>query len=187
VLDEEAPVGLRGGDSPLELLNHVPLMEPGEDQRVRALLPAGLVAGPRLGDPDEPRKDRQPRITLEYLLPEVRGLLPVRIQRVTRTAVLGATVERQEPCLHAVELRGHPDLVLGHGEVHQRPGTVAEQREGLLALGLENALAVLLLGVLDRLCVLGLDLSCRDGDSVEEEHEVDGLVAVPVVDLPHHP
>ena len=169
----------------------VPLVETGE--YLGAPLPhtAGRVL--LLGDllEHERLEDVQPVVALEDLRPEVGGpVVAVFGGRVARMPVLRAPVERQEARGIARKVRAHPYFVLADREVHDRATLVLQQvvaasgaRFDRLAFG-----PILLDRVLDRLGELGLHLARGYGNAVDEEHEVQRLVALGlVVHLPHDP
>ena len=167
----------------------VPLVETGE--YLGAPLPHAAGRVLLLGDllEHERLEDVQPVVALEDLRPEVEGpVVAVLGGRIARMPVVRAPVEREEARGIAGKVGAHPDLVLADREVHDRATPVLQQvvaasgaRFDRLALG-----PVLLDRVLDRLGELGLHLSRGDGDAVDEEHEVQRLVALRlVVHLPH--
>ena len=122
----------------------------------------------------------QPGVPLPHPLPQVGGAVAVGVRRVALAAVV-APVERQEARRGALEARRHRDLLGVHGEVDDRPAP------RVTFFG-SRFVAVLLLGVLDALPREGvLQLSRGDGDAVDEERQVQGLVRAWLVrELPGH-
>ena len=117
-------------------------------------------------------------------IPEVVGRIAGaggRNRRVPRAAE-AALVERQEPGLRAGELGGHEHLVRIHGEV----GEAAPVGEEWLAR--IPVVSVLPDGVFDVLAgERVLEFRRKDGDAVQEEPEIDALVALLAeVELAHH-
>ena len=156
----------------LQLHHRVPLVVAREDDRLRrpprrdrALL------GPL--DVDEAVQDVEPGVLGPDALPQVGGLVAVRVRRVALAEVV-AEVERQEPRRLALELGRHRDRIGIHREVDER--AAAERHVLRVAV-----VAVLLDRVLDVLAgEMVLQLRRRDRDAVEEQAEVERLVRVGV-------
>ena len=103
--------------------------------------------------------------------------------RVARPAV-AASVERQEPRPAVRKPRRHRHVVLVEREMHERAALEGQQR-----LACRRAVVpVLLLGVLERGAGQEvLRLHRRDGQAVDEEHDVEPpAVLLAVLDLLHH-
>jgi len=193
VLDEVAaprPVLARvGQDLPLG----VELVVAGEDLGRLSAPPAARVLPVLDLLEDEAVEDGQPVVALEDGVPEVVGpVLALRRVRVARPAV-ASQVEREEAgprrlAREGAEVRAHPDLVLGDGEVDHGAPLVHEQRVLPAAVGLHRLtlVGVLVDGVTHGLGELGLDLAGGDGDAVDEQDEVERLAPGGlVVDLVH--
>lgn len=164
--------------------DELPLVVTGEQQRRRLRhLTGDRVRRRALLDMQQASDDVQPGIPLHHALPQIRRRSPARVHRVARASVV-TEVERQKVGLRAGEARGHRDLVVRHGEVHQTPVREPQQR-----LALRIAMVPVLLDrIIDGLCVVGLQLDRRDRQPVHEQHQVDRLgVHRGVVHLPHHP
>ena len=165
MLDEVAPARPPGCDAGQELSHHIELVVAGEDRVALHLASLRIlpfdILGVVLKNVGEPygREDE---------LPEVVGLEPIRVGRVSG-AVVEAQVEGQEPGRLALEGRTEADLVVVDGEVRD----TAPQLEELLPR--IAVAAVLLDGVVD--CLLGqavLDLEGEDRQAVDEEAEIEG-------------
>lgn len=97
-------------------------------------------------------------------------------------------VEGQEVAVLAVQLRAHLDFAVRHGEMND--GTPLEGQQGLhtpCCLVLWQAIVLVLLdGGFRRLCEVSLDLHGGHGQSVDEEHQVDGQRAAwAILELGH--
>ena len=170
-----------------DLLHGRELVEPGETQRDGGLLLARDRVGLLLLSRDQVLgQDRQEHVLVEDVGPEVFGGRTLGVQGIALAAVV-ALVEGQEGRLLPIQLRRHGDLVVGDHEVHQCP--LAPREQQFLAVSARVAVVLVLhLPPGDRLGELGLQLDGRHGQAVEEEHQVDGLLAIRhrVVHLPHH-
>ncbi len=156
----------------------VPLLVPREQDRSHAAGRGGLG-----GRVDERSDEVEPRVALPHLLPQVGGVVPVRVRRVAVAAVppgaARALVERQEASPVALEPRGHAHTVGVDGEVDERAGPEDQVRRVAVR-------AVLLHRVLNALAREGiLQLGRRGGDAVDDEHEVErvGVGGLAVVEL----
>ena len=173
VLDEVVPPRPVFAGAGLQPANRVPLVESREDQQ--RVPQGGLAPLPRLGrlEVDEPVEDVQPGLPLPHLLPQVGGRvafgvggIPLAARRGVRVA---APVERQEPRGPALQLRRHHHQVRIDGEVDERPAA----EKGILRIAVG---AVLGHGVVDGLVREGvLQLGRGDGQSIDEQHEVDRI------------
>ncbi len=119
----------------------------------------------------------QQRVRLPDVLPQIMGLVPVRVD-----GILAVLVEGEEAGFLALQVGGHGGALVADGKMHE----TALERQQRLALG-EPVLLVLLLGVLQHLTrerILQLDRD--DGQTVEEERHIDGvLVLLAVFELAH--
>ncbi len=193
VLDEVAaprPVLARvGQDLPLR----VELVVAREDLG-RRLAPAARRILPVLDLLEyEAVEDGQPVVALKDGIPEVVGpVLALGRVRVASAAV-APQVERKEAGLRRLaregaEVRTHPHLVLGDGEVDHGAPLVHEQRVLPAAVGFYRPalVGVLVDRVTHGLGELGLDLAGGDRDAVDEQGEVERLASGGlVVDLVH--
>ncbi|MCY1306003.1 hypothetical protein D9M70_558350 [compost metagenome] len=102
--------------------------------------------------------------------------MAIRVEWVTCTAVV-TQIERQKARCRALQASGHLHFAVAHGKVHQRTRREAQQRL-CPALGLWLAVETILIhGILHRLGEIGFQLAGRDGDAVEEQHQIDGVLA----------
>ena len=177
-----------------QLVDRIPLVVAREqERRVEHLLALGVL-GLRHLHRQELAHYRQPRIALKHLVPQVAGgITQSVIGRVARACAAHAigvtTVEGQKARGRARELGRHLHLVGAHGEVDQRPLTKRQQRLGLLGCHVHRVAVVLVLPhrVFDVLRGVGFQLDGRQGQTVEEQHEVDAqLVVQRVMQLAHH-
>ena len=151
-----------------EFPHHIELVIPGPYLPVVRLL--GVVF-----------KDVGESVGGEYLLPEVGGLHPARVDGVAGAAVLLALVEGQEVRRLALQFCAELDLFIVDGEVDGAP---AQPEEVLLRT---SGRFVLLHGVGDCLaCEPVLQLHRDDWQAVHEQGDVQGqlLVAGAVPELP---
>ncbi len=163
-----------------QLSGHVELVVAREDEGLDdalLVLPGDEVAADNL----------EPALARPDLLPEVGGAVAVRVEGVPG-ATLVAPVEGEEGRDGPLELGGHVDFAVADGEVHEGAAGEAEQRFGGVALRLRRPVeTVLVNGVADALGEVSLELDGRDGDSVEEQHQVDRVLVVErVPHLTHH-
>ena len=176
VLDQVTATGPAPGDIPRDPLHRAELVVAGEDQF--SSRGAALRCG--VWFPDcEVAQDAEEHVTLQHVLPQVGGLGLAGDRRVASPAV-ETSVEGQEEGIRAFQRSGHVNLGVGDGKVDQSPAWLQEAPAGAG----HAVFAVLLAGVRHRLGVVGLQLHRHDGDAIDGEHEVDGLVGFGIeVDL----
>ena len=94
-----------------------------------------------------------------------------------------ASVERKELRLLRGEVCAHPDLILGHGKMNHSATLVCEKR--ILAFGVRfNGFAPCLVlndGVMNSLGHLGFDFTGCDCDTINEERQIDGVLALSLI------
>ena len=183
--DAESPdIGRRLGDA-------IPLMETREDLALHSPKTASGILLLLFLFIDEIVEDAQPVLLLTDVVPEIAGriLRVARLHRDVAGMAVIAFVKRQEPRLIARQVGTHPNLAFRDGEMDHRT-TLVEQEIILPVRHRLNRLAlslVLLNGIIDCLSKFGLDLGRCNGDAVDEENEVERLVAGGLVmDLVHH-
>lgn len=103
-------------------------------------------------------------------------------------ARVAALVEGQELGAWALQAAGHLHLAIAHGEVHQGAAGEGEQRFRGLTGSLGKSVGfVLPHRIGDVLGVVGLELHGGDGDAVEEQHQIEAVLAAGgVAHLAHH-
>ena len=176
VLDQVTATGPAPGDIPGDAFDSAQLVVAREDQF--SSRGAALRCGVRFPD-REVAQDAEEHVTLQHVLPQVGGLGLAGDGWVPGPAV-ETSVEGQEEGIRAFQRSGHVDLSVGDGEVDQSPTRLQEAPAGAG----HAVFAVLLAGVRHGLSVVRLQLHRHDGDAVDSEHEVDGLIGFGVeVDL----
>ena len=181
VLDQVIPAGVIFQNIGYQLPHHVQLVVAREEE---ALLRHGLfLAGGVLlfflfgFKADELLDDVKQAVPPEHFLPDIgRHIVITRRLRVPGTAVISGTVralvERKEPGIWALQFRRHPGLVQVHGKERQNPVIELESRLTPVAVVLP-----LQLRIVDALAgQLVLQLNGDDGDAIDRQHHVDGVV-----------
>ena len=184
VLDQVAlarPFGASAIDQPID---HIPLVITREDHGLLGRRLAVEAFAGFLLQVQETPQHLEPGIGLEQPLPQVTGgvLAVVHRQRITGAAFLATEVERQEEGVLTGQLGGHRHLVLTHGKVHQCAALEGQQRLGLACQRVfyRAVVAVLALGVFNRLLELAFQLQRGGGDAIDEQHQVQTrVVALP--------
>jgi hypothetical protein len=180
VLDQVAPARTLGAGGVGEPAHGVELVEAWEEQDLLGLLLP--VHPPLLAlEVHVAAEDVEEAVPLPDLFPQIAAPVAARVLRVASPAVT-APVEREEEGALPRQSRGHEDQLRVHREVHQRALGEAEDRvPGVAPLELGDGVPDVLAGQ------LVLELHRGDRQTVQEEHQVDGvLVPGDELHLPGH-
>ena len=163
-------------DRSQELTDQVKLMIAREDQRLRALFLARRLVHIFLSlDKDELRQQIQDRILGQNILPHVGYAVSVLEEGIAGAGVHARTAAHIEGQKHSgvsIQLGGHIDFIQVHGEVYNTPCLEAEQTGlGIPRLPvLQNSILIGLPGG------IALQLKGHDGESIQENDQIDSLV-----------
>ena len=173
VLDQVALAGAVVARVAHEPAHAVELLVAGEDQEAPAGLAPAIVLYLHLVD--ELTNEVEDAVPGPDPLPQVVGgeARPGGRDRRVPGAAEASLIERQEAGLRPGERRRHEHLLRVHGEVGEA-ARVPEERLARVAV-----VAVLPDSILDVLAVeRALELGREDGNAVQEEHEVEALLAL---------
>ena len=183
MLNEIVSAGAVGLHIGQQLGHHVQLMIPGEDHALGFDF-AGLFV-PLLLQMEVFLQDLQQAILAQHVLPQVGGVIAVRVDGVAPAAhvsgPIAALVERQKIGLGSFQPGGHVHIGQVHSKVNEH--AIFELENRVLARPIESILLDGVGGVLPG--ELAFQLHRHHRDAVEEQDNVDAvLTAQGVVELP---